>query len=392
VRILFTFMGGNGHFVPLVSVAKAAREAGHTVVFACGPSMVAMVEAAGFTVFALGTDTPNPPERLPLRPLDAAREDKEFREGFARRGAQGRVPLLLALCAEWQPEVLVGDEADFGHMVVGERLRLPYVTVLVMAAGSFVRAEVVGEALNELRAMHDLPPDPTLEMLHKHLVLSPFPPSFRDPAYPLPNTAHHFCPTTVEPGAPAPSWLAAMQDKPIVYFTLGTVFNMESGDLFRRVLDGLRELPVNVVMTVGKHIDPAEFGEQSAAIHIERYMAQELILSHCSLVVSHAGSGSVAGAFAYGKPMVLIPMGADQPLNAERCVAVGVARMLDPMTATPENVREAVSIVLIEPSYRRAAERLRVEFAALPGPEAMVGLLEGMRTGRNTLLPTKIKD
>jgi len=379
VRILFTFMGGNGHFVPLVSVAKATRAAGQTVAFGCGQAMAATVEAAGFTVFGFGSGSANPPERLPLRPLDAAREDEEFREHFARRGAQGRVPLLRDLCAEWRPDLLVGDEADFAHMVTAERLGLPYATVLVMAAGSFVRAEVVGEALNELRTLYDLPPDPRLEMLSKYLVLSPFPPSFRDPAYPLPARAHSFCPTRIEAGDWAPSWLAAMQDKPIVYFTLGTVFNMESGDLFGRVLAGLRKLSVNVVVTVGGHIDPAEFGEQPANIHIERYVAQEVILPTCSLVISHAGSGSVAGALAHGKPMVLIPMGADQPLNAARCVALGLARMLDPMTATPESVREAVSIVLVEPSYRLAAERLRDEFAALPGPEAMVRLLEGLR-------------
>src|SRR5258708_26437946 len=153
---------------------------------------------------------------------------------------------MLALCAEWQPDVMVCEEADFGSMVAAERLGLPHATVLVMAAGSFVRAEVVGEALNELRAAHDLPPEAGLEMLYRQLVLVPFPPSFRDPAYPLPATAHNFCPMKLEAGAgvSAPSWLAAMQDRPIVYFTLGTAFNMESGDFFARVLSWLWLVPV----------------------------------------------------------------------------------------------------------------------------------------------------
>ena len=47
------------------------------------------------------------------------------------------------------------------------------------------------------------------------------------------------------------------------------------------------------------------------------------------LVVSHGGSGSVVGALAHGLPMVLLPLGADQPQNARRCAELGVARVLD---------------------------------------------------------------
>ena len=53
--------------------------------------------------------------------------------------------------------------------------------------------------------------------------------------------------------------------------------------------------------------------------------------------------------------------------------------MLDPVAAMPDDVREAVTAVLDEPSYRDSAERLRQEFAALPGPEFAVELLERLR-------------
>jgi MGT family glycosyltransferase len=161
-----------------------------------------------------------------------------------------------------------------------------------------------------------------------------------------------------------------------VYFTLGTVFNLESGDLFARVLAGLRDLPINVIATVGREIDPAEFDPQPANIRIERYIPQTVILPLCAAVVSHGGSGSVIGALAHGLPSVLIPMGADQPLNAARCAALGVGLALDAVAATPEAIRAAVATVLENPGYRAAAERLRDEIAALPGPEHAVRLLE----------------
>ena len=379
MRILFTFAGGSGHFEPLVPIARAAAVAGHIVAFAGQPAMVPAVEAAGFTAFATaGATVGNTPKRLPLLKLDAEREDRALREGYATRIARERAVSILALCVEWQPNLLVCDEIDFGAVVVAERLGLPYATVLVIAAGSFVRHELVAEPLNRLRAEHGLPPDPDLAMLSRYLVLSPFPPSYRDPAFPLPATAHTIRPLTLDPARndTAPPWVARLNGAPTVYFTLGTVFNIESGDLFARVLAGLRDLPINVIATLGREIDPEEFGLQPANIHIERYIAQSLILPHCSLVVSHGGSGSVIGALAHGLPMVVIPMGADQPLNAARCAELGVARILDAVEATPETVRAAIATVLADPTYRRAAERMRDEIAALPGPAHALMLLE----------------
>jgi UDP:flavonoid glycosyltransferase YjiC (YdhE family) len=89
-----------------------------------------------------------------------------------------------------------------------------------------------------------------------------------------------------------------------VYFTLGTVFNLESGDLFERVLAGLAELEIDVVATVGAEIDPAELGPLPPHVRVERFLPQSEILSRYSAVVSHAGSGSVLGALAHGLPPV----------------------------------------------------------------------------------------
>src|SRR5262245_52238476 len=163
--------------------------------------MITAIEAAGFTAFATaGATLSSTPERLPLLKLDLDREDRDLRDGFATRLARTRAGAVLALCAAWQPDVIVCDEIDFGAMIAAERLGLPHATVLVIAAGSFVRKAVVGEPLNRLRAEHNLPPDPDLTMLSRYLVLSTFPPSYRDPAFPLPPTAHTIRPLTL--GAP----------------------------------------------------------------------------------------------------------------------------------------------------------------------------------------------
>jgi UDP:flavonoid glycosyltransferase YjiC (YdhE family) len=339
--------------------------------------MCPKVEVLGFQAFAAGSDVGLTPQRHPLVALDLEQEMRVVGTGFGRRVARERAADLLSLCTTWQPDLLVCEEVDFGAMVVAERLALPYTTVLVIAAGGFIRPEYVAEPLNEVRADHNLPPDSELTMLNRYLVLSPFPPSYRDPDVPVPPTLHTFRP--VEPQSMTlapPPWIAQLQGRPIIYFTLGTVFNVESGDLFQRVLAGLRDLPINLIVTVGRDIEPEELGQQPSNIHIEQYIPQATILPYCDLVISHAGSGSVIGALAYGLPMVLLPMGADQPLNAQRCLALGVGKVLDPLKATPQMVREVVMSMLADPLYRHAAELLRNEIAALPEPAHAVLLLE----------------
>lgn len=369
MRILCTYAGGLGHVEPLIPVARAAQATGHAVTFTGGYRAAAALDALGFDVFPLGKPPTARPSRMPLQEVDPARDESDVRERFIRGAARDRVPLVTALCGDWQPDLLLCDEMDFGSMVAAERLGVPSATMLVLAAGTLARPDVVAGPLDELRTEHGLPPDPELAMLTRRLVLAPFPPAFRDPAFPLPATAHSFRPHDVAPARHG-------DGTPMVYFTLGTVFNLESGDLFARVLAGLRELPIEAVVTVGEGIDPEELGPLPGNIEMQRFIPQALVLPRCSAVVSHGGSGTVVAALAHGLPQVLIPMGADQPLNAARCKELGVALVLDAVRVRPEEVREAVSTVLSDPGYRIAAEAMAKEIATLPGPEQAVRLLE----------------
>ncbi|NUT36759.1 MAG: glycosyltransferase family 1 protein, partial [Hamadaea sp.] len=366
MRALLCFIGGSGHLLPLIPIARAAVAAGHEVAFSGPPGTLRRAGAAGFTV--LHPDEPGeapaeqapqasePPKRGPLEPLDIAREEAVMRDNFAGRAAPKRVETVLSVARKWQPDVIVSDEVDFGSQIAAEVLGLPRATVITLGAGGFIRPDVVGEPLARLRAEHGLPAEAP-----EHLVITPFPASFRDPGHPLPASAHAinqtpFVKRTAPPG-----------EDPLVYVTLGTVFNRESGDLFERILAGLHQAPgIRVLVTVGEHIDPAEFGPQPPHVRIERFVDQALILPDASLVISHGGSGSVVGALAHGLPAILLPMGADQPHNAARCAALGVARVLDAAQADPAQFRDTVMEMLRDPAYAEAARRMQHELAAQP--------------------------
>lgn len=379
MRILFSFAGGHGHLEPLLPIVRAAAAAGHDVAVAGGHRELRRVAEPRLRTLPLGpSPSEEPRRRLPLLEVDLARERSDVRERFVRRHARERVGWAKALLEEWRPDVVVCDEMDYGSLLAAELLELPYATVLVNASGSMITPDVVAEPLDELRAAHGLPPDPGLTMPGRHLVLSPFPPSLPYPGYALPAQAIAYRAIEIERPRGDPPWPVSRPAAPSVYFTLGTEFNVESGDLFARVLAGLHELPVNVVATVGTDIDPDELGPQPDHVHVARFIPQALVLPHCAAVVSHGGSGSILGALAHGLPQVLIAIGADQPLNAERCEQLGLCRTLDPVRTTPAMVREAVAAVLSDLSYRTAAERMRAEIEAQPPPSHAVTLLAGL--------------
>jgi UDP:flavonoid glycosyltransferase YjiC (YdhE family) len=89
-------------------------------------------------------------------------------------------------------------------------------------------------------------------------------------------------------------------------------------------------------------------------------------------------------ALSLGLPMVMVPLGADQQENAQRCAEAGVARVVTLEEDAPpaQAIRDAAREVLQDPQYRDNARRLRKEIEALPGLDYPVALLERLATRR----------
>ena len=112
-------------------------------------------------------------------------------------------------------------------------------------------------------------------------------------------------------------------------------------------------------------------------------MPQAEVLGHAAVVVSHGGSGTTLGALAAGRPLVVVPLFADQPVNARRVAAIGAGIALPPPTADGPPLPEvdagalhaAIETVLREPAYAEAAGRVAAEMRALPPTDAALDVL-----------------
>ena len=115
---------------------------------------------------------------------------------------------------------------------------------------------------------------------------------------------------------------------------------------------------------------------QVGRVRVERYVAQTLVLPHCDVVLSHAGSGTVLAAAALGLPQLCLPQGADQFLNAAAVQSAGAGIAQLPGECNADTVRDAVLRLLADPSFRDAARRVGVSIAAMPSPDDVAAVLE----------------
>lgn len=153
-------------------------------------------------------------------------------------------------------------------------------------------------------------------------------------------------------------------------------------DVFRAILDGLRDDELTVVLTVGENNDPQALEPIPANARVERFVPQSLLLHRCTAVVSHGGSGTILPALARGIPQVILPQGADNFTNAARCerVGVGVGIAIAPDAASPATIRAALRRSRDEPAITQAARRVATKIAAMPGPEPVARQLEALVT------------
>ncbi len=134
-----------------------------------------------------------------------------------------------------------------------------------------------------------------------------------------------------------------------------------------------------MLVTVGRGVDPASLGPRPARVRVEEFVPQDTVLPSADLVVSHGGSGSLLAALAHGLPSVLLPLGADQPHNAERASELGLARVLTAATVTPEAIRVAVTAALDDHAAADRARAVAEEIGARPDVEqALQHLLGGV--------------
>jgi len=380
VRVIVSCNPLIGHVHPALPLARALRASGHDVAFLSGPDVRDAVEADGFALLSCGPDfgtlVAATFERFPDTEL--ARPQDEQRFGFERLFSDVRVDLTIeqatSITHDHRPDIIVNEVADFVGPLVAAKLGTANVT---LGVGLVLARELLSFAATAVAKYWERARlEPRADAgIYRSLYLNQWPRSVQRP---LPD---HLCPVRdLRPdvyGAAAqlpPDLEYLGAERPVVYVTFGTIF----GEIpkLRTVIDGLRDLEADIVVTVGYNIDPAEVDIGSSNVVVRQFIPQGALLNRCQLVVNHGGSGSVLGPLHYGAPLIVVPMGADQLENGERLATTGVALVVHPTALTSEAIGEAARAILDDKAFRENALAVRDEIAMMPMPTELVPTLE----------------
>jgi UDP:flavonoid glycosyltransferase YjiC (YdhE family) len=368
MRILFATTSGTGHFRPLLPFAHAYREAGHDVVVA-GPAPVAPLTAReGLAFRPVGEASA---ERLTLvrRGLDGLRGEERVlaatRDLFIGSHGRAALPAMLDLVERFRPDVILRETAEASSLLAAEVYGVPDVRVglALSTPNEDYWIGLAAQAIDELRLDLGLEPDPGAERVRRSPVFTQSPPALDDPGREKPLLLRRYRGGAAEPARPLPDWWDG-SIAPLVPVSFGTVVPKDGHfpGLYRAAIDAVSDLPVRVLVTVGEHADPARLGALPSSVRVERWVPQAAVMPHAAAMVSHGGAGTTLAALAAGVPMAVLPLFADQPLNARRVAELGAGVAL----ADIGELRDAVIALLDDPRYGSAAAAIAEEIQELP--------------------------
>uniref|UniRef100_A0A0K0F4X1 glucuronosyltransferase n=1 Tax=Strongyloides venezuelensis TaxID=75913 RepID=A0A0K0F4X1_STRVS len=148
--------------------------------------------------------------------------------------------------------------------------------------------------------------------------------------------------------------------KGIILFSLGTVSNTTNmpQQMIHSFVEAFGQYPdYQFLWRMEMDIPEAEKYEN---INLLKWLPQKDLMKHPStkLLIAHGGYNSFLEASQTGVPVILMPLFADQFINAKRAQRFGIAETLDKLSLTPEKVSNAIYKVLNIPTYAENAKKL----------------------------------
>ena len=152
-----------------------------------------------------------------------------------------------------------------------------------------------------------------------------------------------------------------LDECPLIYACLGTLQNGQA-HIFRTIAEACEGLQAQLVISLGGDtLSESAIGKLAGNPIVVRYAPQDQLLQQSSLLITHGSLNTTLEALSYGVPMVVIPIANDQPGVAARVAWHGVGEVMNLKQLTTERLREKVTRVWTDPSYREKARQIQAQ-------------------------------
>ena len=384
-RFLFVVPPLIGHINPTISVARELELLGHDVAWVGHAHPVKARVPDGGRFFEL-------PELM---------KDDEYSAYYARshglRGASALkflwedflVPLARAMVAgveravdEFHPDAMIVDHQAIAGAMVARQRDLLWATSATTSASimdPFAELPRVHEWKEKLlqTLMGQVGVAMTSDVdLSPHLVIAFSTRALCGADHPFPGHYHFVGPSITARSETAYfPWRDLDDNRPKVLISLGTLNGEAGARFYREVLEALGDQNVQMILVAKKELLPPAIPDNAL---IRGYVPQLALLPYIDAVVSHGGHNTVAESLAHGIPLVVAPIKDDQPIVAQQVVDAGAGIRVKFGRVRAPALRDAVSRVLHDDSFRRAAARICASFDQAGGAPRAAQLVAGL--------------
>jgi len=161
---------------------------------------------------------------------------------------------------------------------------------------------------------------------------------------------------------------------PPIVFGLGSTAVLVAGAFWRAAIEAMHGLGRRAVILTG--MPPVELGTVPPAVKAFRYLPYSAVFPRAAAIVHSGGIGTLAQALAAGRPQLIVPVAFDQPDNARRAVALGIARSMPFAKASAQAISRALAALLADPDPASRASEIGARLAAENGARAAADALE----------------
>ncbi|XP_040910318.1 UDP-glucuronosyltransferase 1A1-like [Toxotes jaculatrix] len=152
------------------------------------------------------------------------------------------------------------------------------------------------------------------------------------------------------------SWVSG--EHGFVVFTLGTMVTDLPEEKTSIFLEAFRQIPQKVIWRYAGQV-PDNVPEN---VKMMSWVPQNDLLAHSGAraFITHAGSHGLFEGLCHAVPMVMMPLGGDQPDNAQRLASRGAGVVLDIISITTESLLQGLNEVINDVRYKENILKLSV--------------------------------